>query len=91
MGQEAPVSAGPAEEGGQPARAQALRVALEPLTRPDAFQGPGDSGLRVLAKVSRRVEHQQFQPFIRRLPGVLHAMDRSLWKPEVTAQAPGAR
>ncbi len=34
---------------------------------------------------------ERFQQLMRRLPGVLHAMDRHLWRPEMPAQVAGAR
>ncbi|HEX8437548.1 3-deoxy-7-phosphoheptulonate synthase [Archangium sp.] len=34
---------------------------------------------------------ERFQQLMRRLPGVLHAMDRHLWRPELPAQVAGAR
>jgi 3-deoxy-7-phosphoheptulonate synthase len=34
---------------------------------------------------------ERFQQLMRRLPGVLHAVDRHLWRPELPAQVAGAR
>jgi 3-deoxy-7-phosphoheptulonate synthase len=34
---------------------------------------------------------ERFQQLMRRLPGVLHAVDRHLWRPELPAQVVGAR
>jgi 3-deoxy-7-phosphoheptulonate synthase len=34
---------------------------------------------------------ERFEQLMRRLPGVLHAMDRHLWRPEVPAHVAGAR